>query len=158
MKLIVGLGNPGAEYRGNRHNVGFMVVDKLEEIRQKETQIVLLKPQTFMNDSGKAVVKMFNFYKVKLDDLWVIHDDLDIRLGEYKIQKGVGPKVHNGLISIEEQLGGKNFWRVRVGVDNRNKEFRIPGDSYVLDDFDKDEKLVLENVIDKVVNELRLLL
>ena len=116
----------------------------------------MVKPQMFMNRSGEVVTKIANFYKVTIDDLVVIHDDLDIRLGEYKIQKGVGPKVHNGLTSVEERLGTADFWRLRIGVDNRiqNSEFRIQGEDYVLADFLPEEKTIIDGVIEKAVKEL----
>lgn len=165
MKLIVGLGNPGEEYRQNRHNLGYQVVERLagegdwekkfESLIIKRDGWLLVKPVTFMNQSGKAVSQVVSFYKVDLDDLWVVHDDLDIRLGEYKIQKGVGPKVHKGIKSIEESLGSSNFWRVRVGVDNRSRlAGRTPGEEYVLQDFSAEEKEIVAEVIEKVVKEL----
>ncbi|KKR12226.1 MAG: Peptidyl-tRNA hydrolase, partial [Candidatus Woesebacteria bacterium GW2011_GWA1_39_21b] len=126
MKLIVGLGNPGEKYENTRHNVGYKVADSLrstvdsdcewEENRKykavvcrlKAVDILLAKPQTFMNSSGVAVRKLIDQYKIKLADIWVIHDDLDLRLGEYKIQLGVGPKLHYGIKSIEGKLGKKD--------------------------------------------------
>ena len=164
MKLVVGLGNPGKEYQNNRHNVGFMAVDWLanQQFPDYKSQItkkfgdeiihsgkyLLVKPQMFMNRSGEVVAKLVNFYKIRAEDLWVIHDDLDIALGEYKIQQGIGPKVHNGLISIEEKLGTKDFWRVRVGVDNRpTGSARTPGEDYVLTDFTEEERKVVDEVI-----------
>ncbi len=166
MKMIVGLGNPGEKYAKNRHNAGFMVIDKLlavgweskfEAMVCKVGDTLLVKPQTFMNRSGDSVSEIVNFYKVSADDLIVVHDDLDIRLGEYKIQKGVGPKVHNGLTSVEERLGKIDFWRVRVGVDNRpmaNGEWRMAGEDYVLADFTSEEKAVLDKVIKIIVDEI----
>jgi len=166
MKLLVGLGNPGEAHVGNRHNVGFMVVDRLagegaeweskfEALILKAKDYLLVKPQTFMNRSGEVVAKVANFYKVTTDDLMVVHDDLDIRLGEYKIQKGVGPKVHNGLTSVEERLGTANFWRLRVGVDNRPAgQARVPGDEYVLSDFTAEEKEISDGVMGEAVKEL----
>ena len=166
MKIIVGLGNPGEAHVSNRHNVGFMVIDRLagegaeweskfEALILKAKDYLLVKPQTFMNRSGEVVAKVANFYKVTTDDLMVVHDDLDIRLGEYKIQKGVGPKVHNGLTSVEERLGTANFWRLRVGVDNRPAgQARVPGDEYVLSDFTAEEKEISDGVIEKAVKEL----
>lgn len=167
MKLIVGLGNPGEEYRQNRHNIGYQVVERLtgegewekkfESLVLKQGETVLVKPVTFMNRSGRAVSEIVNFYKVDLDNLWVVHDDLDIPLGEYKIQKGVGPRVHKGVNSIEESLGRSEFWRVRVGVDNRpSGEGRTPGEEYVLQDFSVEEKNFLSGIIEEVVKELRL--
>lgn len=165
MKIVVGLGNPGVEYENNRHNVGFMVVDslageakwesKFDSLIVKSNDVILVKPLTFMNQSGKAVHEIMNFYKVARGDLIVIHDDLDIRLGEYKIQMGIGPKVHNGVTSVEAQLSTKDFWRVRIGVDNRPVgEARAPGDEYVLADFTKDERVVVDELIVKITSQL----
>lgn len=174
MKIIVGLGNPGDKYSHNRHNVGFMVVDAFatrilqsqilkfsnnkkfnaEIVQTKE--FILAKPQTYMNDSGISVSAIYHFYKVKSEDLYVIHDDLDITLGNYKIQHAKGPLVHYGVNSVEEKLGTENFWRVRVGVENRevrgNKGVR--GEVYSLQDFRPDERQTLENVISKIVDEI----
>ena len=156
MKIVVGLGNPGDKYRNNRHNVVFMVIDKSFTVGSRQSavrweskfealickigDILLVKPQTFMNNSGEAVQKIVNFYKIDLQDLYVIHDDLDIRLGEYKIQFGKGPKVHNGVSSIEQALGTKDFWRVRIGIDNKD----------VLGKFLPEEKGIIEGVIDEI--------
>jgi peptidyl-tRNA hydrolase, PTH1 family len=107
-----------------------------------------------MNESGKAVKKLVDFYKVEMDDLYVIHDDLDIKLGEYKIQKGVGPKVHGGVNSIERELGKEDFWRARVGVDNRDLENRIPGEEYVLQNFTREERNILMESINQLVSNL----
>ncbi len=119
MKLIVGLGNPGEKYKNNRHNIGFWVVDELALRQAQGKNMVLLKPQTFMNRSGVEVKKLVKKYPLDKNELYVIHDDLDIELGKYKISFAKGPKVHNGLQSIYQQLGTKNFWHVRVGIDNR---------------------------------------
>ena len=121
MKLLVGLGNPGERYQLSRHNAGFMFIDYLAEKlkldeplaeKEKFKSVVgrkrdwwLAKPTTYMNQSGEAVGNLVNFYKVKLDDLVVIHDDLDLLLGSWKLQQGVGPKIHNGLTSVETSLG-----------------------------------------------------
>lgn len=143
MRMIAGLGNPGIDHQRNRHNAGFMVIDRLAAIVLAEPvwemkfdslifkfgDVLMVKPQLFMNRSGEAIARVTNFYKVSLSGLWVIHDDLDIRLGEYKIQMGVGPKIHNGMNSVEKQLGKTDFWRVRLGIDNRPEgEARMPGD------------------------------
>ena len=173
MKLVVGLGNPGEKYEKTRHNVGFAVLDKLQtEISKQilnpnfQTQkkfnaeickmdyLLLAKPTTFMNSSGITVKKLMVQFKVNLPDLWVIHDDLDLRLGEYKIQLGVGPKLHYGIKSIEGKLGKKDFWRVRVGVDNRSKDNRISGEAYVLQKFSEDEERSLDGVIKRLVQDL----
>ena len=175
MKVIVGLGNPEEKHQNNRHNVGFIVVDRLaskksydrwSEVKKfKCLQLnlrknyLLVKPTTYMNSSGECVKKLVDHYKVNMPDLWVIHDDLDIVLGEYKIQKGKGPKDHKGLISIYEKLGKKDFWHVRIGVENNKTRImeggtRIFGDDYVLQNFNEDEQEIIDNVIDKIVIDL----
>ncbi|MEI8232911.1 MAG: aminoacyl-tRNA hydrolase [bacterium] len=172
MKCIVGLGNPGEKYQFNRHNVGFMVVDKVAEqvtsekwemkskfnaeiIQTKE--YVMVKPQTFMNDSGVAVSAICRFYKIKNEDLYIVHDDLDIEIGNYKIQHGKGPKVHNGLSSVEEKMGTDKFWNVRIGVENREVRGNsgIPGVVYSLQNFSPEEREIIDGVIAKVVDELK---
>ena len=183
MKLIVGLGNPGSRYENTRHNVGYKVVDMLAQqmdngqwsmvkkfkslIIDYQPSVIFCKPQTFMNSSGFAVAKLASFYKVLASDIWVIHDDLDLRLGEYKIQKGVGPKLHYGIASFEKSLATKDFWRVRVGVDNRplkisifNLKFsrNIPGQRYVLQDFSSKESSILYGVIVKIIEEVTALI
>lgn len=171
MKLIVGLGNPGKKYENNRHNVGYMVVDamtrmdngqwimdkKLEAKILKSTNFISAKPVTFMNRSGAAVKKLIVNFQLSIDSAYIIHDDLDIPLGQFKIQFGRGPKVHKGINSIEEALGTNEFWRVRVGVDNRNPDKRIPGEEYVLQDFTPKEIKVLEGVFEEIEKELKIL-
>ncbi len=181
MKVIVGLGNPGEKYAQNRHNVGFMVVDKLAtQISNSQTRLpdgqvlkfsnnkkfnseiiqtkeyIIVKPQTFMNDSGVAVAAICRFYKVKYEDLYIVHDDLDITVGNYKIQFGKGPQVHNGLLSVEEKLGTDKFWNVRVGVENREVRGNkgIPGVVYSLQDFTQDEKEITDKVVAQIADEL----
>ena len=149
MKLIVGLGNPGEKYKNNRHNVGFMVVDRLMELNL--AGVVLAKPQTFMNKSGIAVKKLTKRYPLPPNALYVIHDDLDIELGKYKISLGKGPKVHNGLRSIYEQLGTKDFWHVRIGIDNRLKTgFKGTGEEYVLENFRPEEKKIINKICQEI--------
>ena len=160
MKLIVGLGNPGDKYNNNRHNVGYIIADKLKAQSSKLKDIVVLKTNTYMNNSGEIVKKLVAHYKIKMPNLWVIHDDLDLQLGSYKIQKGKGPREHKGLLSIENELGTKDFWRVRLGIENRedlrfkNYDLRTRGEDYVLQDFTEKELEILEKTIDNVVEEL----
>lgn len=168
MKIVAGLGNPGEKYKKTRHNVGFRVVEKLAEATEFKLEkkfeaemaeidgALLVKPQTFMNASGKTVSKLMNFYKIPVDDLWIVHDDLDIRLGEYKIQQGKGPKIHYGVNDIEEKLGRNDFWRVRVGVDNRasRSEPRDKGEKYVLAKFSEAETEIIDSAIEKIIREL----
>lgn len=177
MKLIVGLGNPGDKYQNNRHNVGFMVLDELvQRLREKDesdglnfelkskfdaeiiqsNNYVLAKPITYMNDSGKAVAAISRFYKVKSEDIYIVHDDLDIPLGSYKIQHGKAPKVHNGLLSVEQSLGTNKYWNVRVGVENREVRGNkgVPGVVYSLQDFGPSEREIVAKVIGEVVADL----
>jgi len=167
MYLIVGLGNPGIEYKKTRHNVGFMFIDKLagkenfsfDKKREIEVltmkNVVLAKPQTFMNDSGRAIRKLIDYYKWSVENLVVIHDDLDIAFGEYKIQREKGPKIHNGIKSVERTLGRNDFWRVRIGIDNRQPNVSYgTGADYVLSNMSKDELNELNNVIEESLKEL----
>jgi len=153
MKLIVGLGNPGEKYKNNRHNIGYLVVEALSKRRLPDS-VVVKKTNIFMNESGKSVRKLVEQYRLNPTDLWVIHDDLDIALGSYKLQKGKGPKLHNGVNSIERELGTDEFWRVRVGVDNRGTYERTSGEEYVLQDFSDEERELLEPVINKICKKL----
>lgn len=139
MKLIIGLGNPGGEYKDTRHNIGFMVLDKLakelgvetlvwqEEERFKSAVtktggVILGKPITFMNNSGLAVVALTNFYKVSPSDVWVVHDDIDLPLGKVRIRLGGSSAGHNGVESIIKDLKTDAFVRFRLGV-GRGKLF-----------------------------------
>lgn len=157
MKLLIGLGNPGEKYRNNRHNVGHFVVDELKNLGTKKLKnIIAVKTNTYMNESGEFVKKLVEQYGLDLSNLWVIHDDLDIPLGSYKIQFGKGPKDHKGLASIDEALGTSDYWHVRVGVDNRgmNKESRIKGEDYVLQNFTKEEREILDATTQKLLIDL----
>jgi PTH1 family peptidyl-tRNA hydrolase len=153
MRLFVGLGNPGEKYWNNRHNVGHMAVDFLLN-RGLPKDIIVKKTDSFMNESGIFVKRLVEQYHLDLSDLWVIHDDLDIPLGSYKIQKGKGPKIHKGLMSIDGKLGSDEYWHARIGVDNRTQETRIPGEKYVLEDFKPEEMEIIQRVIRNVAEEL----
>lgn len=153
MKLIIGLGNFGEKYKNTRHNVGQMTICKLQSI-SKNTNIILKISDKFMNDSGEFVIKQLKEHKLETSNLYIIHDDLDIPLGKYKIQFGKGPREHNGINDIQEKLGTNDFWYVRVGVDNRNPENRIPGEQYVLEDFTNEEKVILKATIEKICKKL----
>jgi len=169
MKLIVGLGNPGKKYQNNRHNIGFMIIDFLAAsfgitnyelsgkgktqyawLKMGREKAEILKPQTFMNNSGFSVADVKkNHPDLESCDVCVIHDDLDIRLGLYKLQLGKGPHQHNGVLSVEQALKTKNFWRLRVGIENR-----IPrdtssgsGEAYVLSNFAESELKQLESEV-----------
>jgi|SRR3989344_1407869 len=169
MKLIVGLGNPDEKHKLNRHNVGFMMIDELSkqfkdflikkshsilsiilEYEIKGERVQLIKPLTYMNNSGESVSTLSRFYKVDPSNMCIIHDDLDLKIGEYKLQFGKGPKVHNGVESVEQHLKTKDFWRLRIGVDNRNLENRVSGETYVLQDFTEGEAKTLQKVFKEV--------
>lgn len=170
--LVVGLGNPGEDYHDSRHNSGFMVVERFQKslapspwsldkkfnaLVNQVGQVLVMKPQTFMNQSGEAVSRAIRFYKIPLDHLIVVHDDLDISFGIIKSAIDKGPKRHNGLASIETQLGSTNFWRVRVGIEGRSAEMRtlISGEKYVLMTFSSDERYALNEVIDQAVLKIQ---
>ena len=167
MKLIVGLGNPGEKYANNRHNVGFQFVDFLakqklfkkdkyilNEVCEMDENMILAKPQTFMNRSGDAVQKLLERYFANLqspisDHLIIVHDDLDIPFGKFKIQMQ-GPKQHNGLTDIQNKLRTMDFLRVRIGVDNRPAENRMNGEEYVLQNFSDEEASLLPELFKKI--------
>lgn len=174
MKIIVGLGNPGAEYAGTRHNIGQLLVDKLASLAVEQLndsygwrrhknimvaefpELVLVKTAgVFMNESAKMIYEI-RYMKYDLGDFYLAHDDLDIKLGEYKIQFGVGPKVHYGVQSVEQALGTKEFWRIRIGIDNREPSFAkaSEGEKYVLQRFTKEEREVVDGVLEKISHEI----
>jgi peptidyl-tRNA hydrolase, PTH1 family len=163
MKVIVGLGNPGPQYAMTRHNAGMMLVDRISQILQsdygwrREKDIMIYKTPglwlvksagVFMNESGRMIRSL----QIKDYELWLAHDDLDIKLGEYKIQKGVGPKVHGGVNSVENAAGSVDFWRVRIGIDNRTRP--MDGEEYVLQKFTPEELEVLDGVLEKISHEI----
>ena len=169
MKLIVGLGNVGEKYTKTRHNIGFRAVELMAEKRSlpfremkkifclvaKDTEFLFVKPSTFMNDSGKAVRAVCDYFHLNPEtDLIVIHDDLDLTLGSLKRQHGTGPKVHNGLSSIYQHLGTKNFLHIRLGIDGRAGNRDISGSDYVLASFTSEENVLVQNVITQVMKEL----
>ena len=173
MRLVVGLGNPGARYARNRHNIGFVVADavarrygfsawrdrfkgELAEGTLVGEKRLLLKPQTFMNDSGEAVLAAMSFYKIRPDEILVIHDELDLRPGKVRVKHGGGSAGHNGLRSIDA-LVGPDYWRLRIGIGHPGvKELVHP---YVLQNFPaEDVKLWVEPLVEAVAETVPLLL
>ena len=178
MKLITGLGNPEEKYLETRHNVGFVFLDALKEkfLYQKDISTsdwnredmfnsqlcflregsriiaILQKPLTYMNKSGEAVAKLIKKYEIENieNNFILVHDDLDIPLGKFKIQQGKSPFGHNGVKNVEERVGDCNFKRVRIGVEARN-ERKIPGEEYVLMKLPKEEKEVVDEVIQEAI-------
>ncbi|MEI0541543.1 aminoacyl-tRNA hydrolase [Brachyspira pilosicoli] len=179
MKLVMGLGNPGSEYQNHRHNVGYMILDKVAkklnvelDIKKKKTvfgrakygkiEYLLLKPQTFMNLSGEAALYMASFMKIAVDDIIVIYDDMNIPVGEFKLviakndandnEEKEGPIKHNGIKSIEESLKSNNFTRVGIGIGAPAEGQEIA--DFVLSPFTKDERKKIKDITDDVVDAI----
>lgn len=167
MQLWVGLGNPGPQYALHRHNVGFMVVDTLAEVHgfgpvQKKFQgwlqegriggqkVLLLKPATFMNESGRAVGEALRFYKLGMDALTVFHDELDLAPMKVKVKQGGGTAGHNGLRSIDQHLG-PDFRRVRIGIGHPGHKDRVTG--HVLGNYAKSELDALADMLGAIAAE-----
>lgn len=165
MWLLVGLGNPGKEYKGNRHNIGFMTADRIaddnmfpgfkskfngdfSESRFAGEKVIILKPMTYMNESGQSVGKAAKFYKIPPEKIIVFYDELDLPPGKVKVKQGGGAGGHNGIKSIDAHLGNKNYWRVRMGIGHPGDKNRVSG--YVLSDFSKEEQKWLPDFIDTV--------
>ena len=163
MKLIVGLGNPGKEYENTKHNMGFMAIDEIAksnnikidknkfnglygEFNYNGEKIMLLKPQMYINLSGDVIRKYVEFYKIDLNDLLIISDDLDMDLGKLKIKYKGSSGGHNGLKNIEANLKTKEYRRVKIGISNNKK---IDTKDYVLSKFNKEEANIVDNTISK---------
>lgn len=171
MKIIVGLGNPGNKYLHTRHNIGFKAVDQLAEnqdwksskkgkleylwLNRDGGKVELIKPQTFMNKSGLALAYVKKKHpQLEGEELFIVHDDLDLEVGKIKLHFGKGPKKHNGLGSIYQQLGTDQFWHVRIGIDGRKGDRSTPADQYVLSSFSPDERALVEQAINKAIKEI----
>ena len=168
--ILVGLGNPGREYRGNRHNVGFMTIDRLSEAftikigkvqakalvgsgQWEGRKIILVKPQTYMNLSGDAIGSLLRYYKVPLAQLLVAHDDLDLPVGVIRLRPGGGSAGQKGVASTINKVGTQNFPRLRIGIG------RPPGQmsaaDYVLQDFSKADQEIINPTIDRAVEAVK---
>jgi len=169
MKLIVGLGNPGVKYEKTRHNLGWRVIDELNQDMAfndwqikiqfqtqicfgllKKEKIILAKPQTFMNNSGVAVKLIANYYKIPAENISAIHDEIDLPLGEIKIQDNRGAAGHNGIKSIIKELKSKSFIRFRIGIRPKYKR-SIETEKFVLESFTSQEEKTVEKTIKKAV-------
>ncbi len=171
-KLIIGLGNPGKLYTNTPHNCGFIFIDKLKitleyqfnEINKKEYSLVsypslnlqLLKPLTYMNDSGKVLSRLLKYNSYKAEEVLIVHDDLDLNLGKYKLQFNKFPKTHNGILSIHKETGKTKFWYLRLGIETRDTEDKtfLSGKDYVLKNFSKNQQEILEKTIKKIIQEM----
>jgi len=182
MKLIIGLGNHGKEYQNTRHNVGFMVLDRLAEhselasvtgelkfhfkdefnaeiteINREGEKLILAKPQTFMNASGDAVQKIAKYYKIEPKDIWVVADDLDLPLGTIRVRLDGTSGGHNGLESIIRSLSTEGFVRIRVGIgkpldEDVKEQPELEAKDFVLGKFSVREQAIIRPVIEEVVN------
>ena len=172
MKLIVGLGNPGKDYENTRHNVGFMVMDRLSDVmnvsisttkfkgeyvkfKYHGEDVILLKPMTYMNNSGESVRQVMDYFKIDVEDLLVVYDDMDMPVGKLRLRQSGSAGGHNGIKNIILHTGSQNFNRIRVGID-RSKYIKVV--DYVLSRFTKDEQDAInqgiENASDAVIDYL----
>jgi len=170
MKLIVGLGNPGDKYQGTRHNVGFDVIDALarqeglkltdQKFRSDYTiwrvgdeKVLLVKPYTFMNLSGEAVLPLMSYYNISPDELVVVYDDLDLEPGKLRLRQSGSAGGHNGVKSIIEMLGTQDFKRVKIGIGRPQYGRKVV--DHVLQRFDTDDRALIEQKIDQTTDLLR---
>lgn len=172
MNLIVGLGNPGEEYKQTRHNLGFMVLNCLAEENRIEDwrfekkfnallaetvldhkKTMLTKPQAFMNNSGQSVAKIADYFKIKPENITVIHDDMDLILGDIKIQIGRSSAGHKGVESIINHLNTKDFKRVRIGIKPENETIENP-ENFVIQKFRPEERNIMREAIKKAAHSI----
>jgi PTH1 family peptidyl-tRNA hydrolase len=169
--LVVGLGNPGGEYARTRHNVGWMVVDELArrhdgsfrskfsgrlgEVRLDELKLALLKPETYMNESGRSVAGAARFFRVDPGSLVVVHDDVDLPTGRLQVRLGGGLAGHNGLRSIAQALGGPDFLRVRIGIGRPGRGDPRPVADYVLSEFEPE--VDVDELVTRATNAVEVL-
>lgn len=179
MKLIVGLGNPGKKYSATRHNIGFQIIDLIQKESDfnfstwqknskfqaeistgtfNDDKIILAKPLTFMNESGRAIQAIVAYYKLAPLDIIIIHDDLDLPIGKYKFQKDISSAGHNGIKSIIELLGTQMFHRVRIGIGKQDKEKQGKTENFVLHNFSIMEKLKLRPLKNQIIEQIKTLL
>jgi len=168
MLLLAGLGNPGSRYANNRHNIGFMAVDEI--VRRHSfspwrsrfqadcaegfldgEKVLVLKPQTYMNESGRSVGEALRFFKLAPEDVVVLYDEIDLAPGKLRVKQGGGTGGHNGIRSLEAHIG-KEFWRVRLGVGHPGHKDLVHG--HVLSDFAKSDKPWVEKLLDAVASEI----
>ena len=172
--LIVGLGNPGSEYEQTRHNVGFWFLDALARqqnvsfkpekkfhgevarFKHQGNDVWLLKPQTYMNLSGQAVQALANFYKIKPENILVVHDELDLSVDTARLKKGGGHGGHNGLRDIAGKMGGNNFLRLRIGIGHPGDKSKVT--NHVLKKASTDDQISIERNIERALNVLPLVI
>jgi len=171
--LIVGLGNPGIKYKKTRHNIGFRVLDEFQNENNfsdfefskkfnslisdgiiKRRTILLAKPQTFMNNSGRTIKGLINFYKIKNPNVIVVHDDIDLVFGTTKISEKRGSAGHKGVESIIKELGTKDFTRLRIGIRDKKLKYKNT-EKYVLEKFTEQEEQDLKKIIKQSIEALK---
>lgn len=172
MILIIGLGNPGKEYEKTRHNLGFQVIDLIKDdfsftdfkefknsliskglIENKE--IILAKPQSFMNNSGKAVKELLNFFKLSENDIILVHDDADVDIGDIKTSQDSGSAGHKGVQSVIDELKTKNFLRIRIGINSEDLSFKNKDlEEVVLKPFSSSEQEIVDNSLKKAIEQI----
>ncbi|WP_341794008.1 MULTISPECIES: aminoacyl-tRNA hydrolase [unclassified Rickettsia] len=173
MILVIGLGNPGIKYQNTRHNIGFIAIDELAKYYQLSFslkkkfnaeiaegnvgihKLLLIKPMTYMNLSGNAAALIKSYYNIKLENIYVIHDDIDLVVGRVKCKQGGGNGGHNGLKSLDQAIGN-NYHRIRIGIGRPENSEEVA--DYVLHNFFKAEYNIVEQAIDKITNNFDLLL
>jgi len=174
MVLIVGLGNPGQKFKTTRHNIGYLVLDNFQRKNNfpdfrllkscsslvskgkiAKKNIILAKPQIFMNDSGIAVRSLMLKFRISISELYVVHDDKDIEIGKIKISKNRSSAGHNGVESVINSLKSKNFVRFRIGIKPKNRKIKNLK-KFVLEEFNEDEKNIIEKVLEKTVIALEI--
>ena len=155
MIIVVGLGNPGPKYKNTRHNIGARVVDELCSSKDKE--MILVKPQTYMNESGRAVKLLTKRYTLNANNLIVIHDDIDLPLGKIRIVKNRGSAGHKGVESIINELKTKDFLRFRVGILPSSGKPKQP-EKFVLQKFNKDEEKIVKEVVKRTIEAVAMVL
>ena len=168
--IVVGLGNPGDEYKLTRHNIGFCVIDALKrdygittekmkfdalvsDVVVNNKKIIFVKPQTYMNSSGESVFKVCQWYKISLDRLIIVYDDIDVNLGRLRIRPSGSAGSHNGLKSIISLLNSQDFPRVRVGIGKPPENWNLV--NYVLGNFSQDEQNIVEKIIDSAKQSVK---
>jgi len=172
MLLLVGLGNPNPNNTNNRHNVGFLIIDEINKkfklSKQKpkfkgllttgninEQKVYAIKPLTFMNSSGICIKELIEYFKIDVKDVFVFHDDMDIDLGKVKVKFGGSNAGHNGIESIDKNIG-KNYSRIRIGIGRPQKN--STGADYVLDNFSNEEKDNMQEVVKNIIESLTILI
>ncbi len=170
--LFVGLGNPGEKHKNNRHNVGFMALDCLSTFHKfgrsrtkflgrtamgslDDRKLISFKPQTFMNESGRAVREASNFYKIGPERIIVFHDELDLPFGQVRVKKGGGHAGHNGLKSIDENIG-TDYFRIRIGISHPGEKEKVTG--HVLGDLSKEDAETLQKILTSIAENISTLI